>query len=174
MQKEISKRICLASVMAALYMVLDILSFDTGSSLKISISCLPIMIVAAFYGPLWGAATGFVGAFLGQLLTYGFGVTTFLWVLPAAIRGLVFGALFWKFKKPIERPQLFANMFLSSLAVTASNSIVMYIDSLIYCYPIKILGPMLAYRFAINMITTCLFIFPFETILKAVKKVFKL
>ena len=88
--KKTSKKICLAAVMAALYMGLDFLAVSVsapfGGSMKLSISGLPVIIISAFFGPLWGAATGFVGAFLGQLITYGFSATTLLWVLPAPAR----------------------------------------------------------------------------------------
>ena len=61
------KMICLAGVMAALYVCLDFLAVSVsapfGNNLKISISGLPVIIVAVFCGPWWGAATGFIGAF---------------------------------------------------------------------------------------------------------------
>ena len=79
--------ICLAGVMAALYVCLDFLAVSVsapfGGTMKISISGLPVIIVAIFCGPWWGAATGFIGAFIGQLITYGISATTVLWVLPA-------------------------------------------------------------------------------------------
>ena len=49
--------ICLAGVMAALYVCLDFLAVSVsapfGNNLKISISGLPVIIVAVFCGPWW-------------------------------------------------------------------------------------------------------------------------
>ena len=62
--KNTVKFICLAGVMAAMYVGLDFLAVSVsapfGGNLKISLSGLPVIIVSIFAGPLWGAATGFV------------------------------------------------------------------------------------------------------------------
>ena len=81
MKKTSIKKICLSAVMAALYVGLDFLavtvSAPLGGNMKLSLNGLPVIIISAFFGPWWGAATGFVGAFIGQLLTYGLRATTF-------------------------------------------------------------------------------------------------
>ena len=63
--KNTVKFICLAGIMAAMYVGLDFLAVSVsapfGGNLKISLSGLPVIIVSIFAGPLWGAATGFVG-----------------------------------------------------------------------------------------------------------------
>ena len=43
------------------------------------------------YGPVGGLLVGLLGAFMGQLLTYGVTATTILWILPQAARGLLVG-----------------------------------------------------------------------------------
>lgn len=52
--KKTSKKICLAAVMAALYMGLDFLAVSVsapfGGSMKLSISGLPVIIISAFSG----------------------------------------------------------------------------------------------------------------------------
>lgn len=176
--KKTSKKICLAAVMAALYMGLDFLAVSVsapfGGSMKLSISGLPVIIISAFFGPLWGAATGFVGAFLGQLITYGFGATTLLWVLPAVARGLVFGLLFKAFKGSLKPYILCIETVISALVVTAINSIVMYIDSVVYSYPSVILGVALVNRIIAAVITSVIFALVLPPILKALKKIIKI
>lgn len=172
------KKICLAAVMAAIYVVLDWLAVSVsapfGGSMKLSVSGLPVIIIAAFFGPLWGAATGFVGAFLGQLITYGFGATTLLWVLPAVARGLVFGCLFKAFKQSLKPQILCIETIVSALAVTIINSVVMYIDSKIYAYPVAILGIALVNRIIAAVITSIVFALILPPILKALKKIIKI
>lgn len=178
MKKENIKKICLSAVMAALYMGLDFLAVSIsapfGGSMKLSISGLPIIIISSFFGPLWGAATGFVGAFLGQLITYGFGATTLIWVLPAVARGLVFGLLFKAFKKSLKPYILCIETVISALVVTAVNSIVMYIDSVVYAYTSVILGVALINRIIAAVITSIIFALILPPILKVLKKIIKI
>ncbi len=178
MKKENIKKICLSAVMAALYMGLDFLAVSIsapfGGSMKLSISGLPIIIISSFFGPLWGATTGFVGAFLGQLITYGFGATTLLWVLPAVARGLVFGLLFKAFKKSLKPYILCIETVISALVVTAVNSIVMYIDSVVYAYTSVILGVALINRIIAAVITSIIFALILPPILKVLKKIIKI
>ena len=132
------KMICLAGVMAALYVGLDFLAVSVsapfGNNLKVSISGLPIIIVALFCGPWWGAATGFIGAFIGQMISYGMGPTTLLWVLPAMARGLSMGYLFRLFKRSTKPGILTIETCISSLIVTALNTVALLIDQWMYGY----------------------------------------
>lgn len=178
MKKENIKKICLAAVMSAIYVGLDFLAVSIsapfGGSIKFSISGLPVIIVAAFFGPVWGAATGFVGAFLGQIITYGISATTLLWVLPAVARGLVFGVLFKAFKKSLKPHILCVETVVSALAVTLINSFVMYIDSIVYKYPTVILGIALVNRIIAAVITSVIFALILPIILKVLNKIIKL
>lgn len=132
------KLICLAGIMAAIYVGLDCLAVSVsapfGGNLKISLSGLPVIIVAIVGGPFWGAATGFVGAFIGQLLTYGISGTTLLWVLPAMVRGLSMGFLFKAFKKSLKPGILTLETCISSLLVTLFNTGAMLVEQMLYGY----------------------------------------
>ena len=90
MKKKLITRICVCAILAALYFVFDLISIKAGP-FKLSVSGLPIILVAIIYGPLDAMIVGFTGAFLGQLLSYGFTPTTILWCLPAVVRGLFVG-----------------------------------------------------------------------------------
>ena len=133
MKKKIITRIAICAVLAALYFVLDLISIKAGP-FKLSVSGLPIIIVAVIYGPIDGMIVGFVGAFLGQLLSYGFTPTTILWVLPAVLRGLIVGVCFRKQNVKNHPIKLMAVVLISSIIVTTTNTFVMYIDSIIYDY----------------------------------------
>lgn len=137
-KKNYVRNLCLSAIMAAIYVGLDylstILSAPLGGTLKLSFSGLPVIIMAVFGGPVWGMLTGFVGAFLGQMITYGFTVTTLLWVLPAVVRGLSMGLLFLAFKKSTKAFILIVETIISSILVTATNTGVMVMDFLILNY----------------------------------------
>lgn len=132
------KLICLSGIMAAIYIGLDFLAVSVsapfGGTLKISLSGLPVIIVAIFGGPIWGAATGFVGALLGQLLNYGFSATTVLWILPAVMRGLSMGILFRIFKRSIKPSRLIIETCISSVIVTLFNTFAMLVEQYMYGY----------------------------------------
>lgn len=172
------KMLCLAGVMAALYVGLDFLavsiSAPLGGQMKISLSGLPVIIVAIFGGPLWGAATGFVGALIGQLITYGFGATTLLWVLPAVVRGLAMGVLFRLFKKSMKPSWLILETTISALLVTLCNTGVLLLDQVIYgygsLYTVLVAIPT---RVIAGVITAVVFSLMLPTIVNSLKGIIK-
>ena len=177
MQKKHIQKICICAIMSAFYVALDFLavavSSPFGGTMKISISGLPVIIAAVMFGPLWGAATGFIGAFIGQLITYGFGPTTLLWVLPAVIRGLSVGIMFKATKGSLKPLNLCIITVISALLVTAVNSVVMYIDSIVFSYPIVIVGVALINRIVVGIITAIVFALILPPILKAMNRIIK-
>lgn len=126
--------VCLSAMMSALFSVLDFFS-DTVSlplgNFKISINGLPILIMAVFGGPLWGALTGFVGAFISQL-RWGLEVMTILWILPEVARGLVMGLIFLALKKSLKPWFLGIGVVASSVVVTLFNTIALIVNYYIY------------------------------------------
>ena len=169
------KLLCLSGVMAALYVGLDFLAVSVsapfGNTLKISLSGLPVMLVAMLGGPLWGAATGFVGAFIGQLLTYGFSATTLLWVLPAVVRGVSMGLLFRWFKKRTTPAVLTVQTVISSLLVTALNTAVLILDARIYGYSTTAaVLTAVPGRIVAGVITAVIFALMLPTILQSLRK----
>ena len=129
---------CIAGVMAALYLGLDFLAVSISApflgALKISFSGLPVIITAIVCGPWWGAASGLIGAFAGQMITYGMSATTVLWILPAFARGLSVGYLFILFKRSLKTGTLVLETCLSSLLVTLLNTGAMLIEQVLYGY----------------------------------------
>ena len=61
--------------------------------IKLTFASLPGILAAMLFGPIDGFIVGFLGAFLEQMLHFGFTPTTLLWILPPAIRGLLIGQL---------------------------------------------------------------------------------
>ncbi len=175
MQKNYLKKLCLSAVMAALYFGLDFfssyLSKLTGDTFKISFSALPVMIIAVICGPVWAMGTGLVGAFLGQLIgPYGLTATTLLWCMPAVVRAVSFGLLFILLKRSLKPSALSVSAVISSILVTATNSLVMYLDALIYKYPIEIFEVTVIYRIIIGIISAVVFAFILPPIINAISK----
>ena len=95
---------------------------------------LPIIVGALLYGPGGGLMVGLVGAFLGQLMTYGVTATTVLWIIPPAVRGLLIGLYAKRCGYELSRKQLVGVLIVTSLVVTLLNTGAIYLDSVIYGY----------------------------------------
>lgn len=98
-RKNFTKQLCVNAVLIALFYVLDMFSLRIGNSMEITFDGLPIIIAAIFFGPVSGMAVGLVGAFLSQLVAYGLGPTTVLWIIPAGLRGIIVGGFAIALKK---------------------------------------------------------------------------
>lgn len=178
MQNKKLRLLCMAAVMAALYVGLDFLSENVsavfGGTMKISLSGLPIIIVAICAGPLWGAATGFIGEFVIQLWFYGLTPTTLLWVLPAVARGLLMGWLFRAFKKSTKPLILTIETVVSSVVVTLLNTVGILIDQTIYGYSTYIATlAKIPLRVASGALTAVVFALILPPILKGLGKYIK-
>ena len=127
--KQLVTDAMLASTCALLgYIALDLIN------LKVTFESLPILIAAFLFGPVDGLLVGAVGTFIYQILRYAFSATTFLWILPYVLMGLLAGLWVKKYDyKPTQRQTLLIVIVLE-LMVTLLNTGVMYIDSKIYSY----------------------------------------
>lgn len=128
------KRLVTNAMLIAMYVVLSLVATINAGNMKFTLDSLPIIVGAALFGPVDGMIIGLMGSFLNQMLTYGFTATTVLWIIPAGIRGLMIGfyAKHHNFDMSFKQTQFIT--ISSALAVTAVNTLVMYIDSKIYGY----------------------------------------
>ncbi len=166
----------LSSIMASLYIMLDLVTEyyiapAFGGNLKISISGLPVIIVSIIGGPLWGAATGFIGEFIVQILTYGLTPTTILWVIPSAARGLLMGLLFIAFKKSMNYFLIILESSVSAVIVTLLNTAGMYIDSLIYKYSVAAVIANLPTRILTGVVSAIVMAILLPPIVKLLNKI---
>lgn len=127
------KRLALIGVLIALFVVLGFVAVDLRV-MKISFSGLPVIIGALLMGPLAGTEIGLIGELIAQLLRYGITVTTPIWIIPPAVRGLMVGLYAKKYDYRLSTRQLAFIMILSSIVVTLLNTVGIYIDSHIYGY----------------------------------------
>ena len=127
-----TRRLVTTAALIALYVVLGLLVSVNLGNMRLTFDALPVIIGALLFGGMRGAAIGFCGAFLVQLLSYGLTPTTILWVLPAAARGLFVGCMREYILRDSRR--LLPVIAASALLVTAINTGVMALDSIIYGY----------------------------------------
>ena len=84
------RRICLIGMFAALYLALNLVGFRAWS-FHVTFASLPVIVGSLLFGPVEGMLIALIGEFFNQVLSYGITVTTVLWLIPPAVRGLVVG-----------------------------------------------------------------------------------
>ena len=166
-----TRRIATDAMLAAMYVCLSFVSIRVGNSMKITVDSLPILVAALLLGPLDGLAVGLIGSFLNQMLTYGLTVTTVLWILPAGIRGLVVGYYAKKHDFNLSRRQLVLITTATALLVTALNTLVMYLDSLIIGYPFAATLPTVLLRIVSGVLIAIVFSMILPPLLTALRKI---
>ena len=123
----------------ALYFVLAKLTIPIGN-LHITLASLAVVVSAALFGPVDGCVTAFVGEFLIQALgQYGLTPTTPLWCLPPVLRTLIVGItclVLDRKRVPVKTAVIwfFAAMIVGALATTIGNTLVTWLDAVIFNY----------------------------------------
>ena len=135
-----TKRLVTVAVLIALYTVLSLFSANLGL-IKLTFESFPVL----------------VGGLLNQMLTYGFTVTTLMWILPNAVRGLLVGLYAKKHGLDLTMKQTAGIVLATSLLVTALNTVALYIDSQIFHYPISLTVGAIALRFLSSVVMAAIY-----------------
>ena len=150
-----ARRLTTNAVGIALFILLSYLSVELVV-FKLSLASFPIIVVSLLFGCVDGMAVGGVGEFIHQLLTYGLTPTTVLWVLPALVRGLIVGLYAQRHGFALSLKQTAVIVLVSSLVVTALNTMVWYADAAIVGYPIEFTFASIVLRFVNSIVTAAI------------------
>lgn len=138
MSKFNARRICYIALLAAMYYVLNLLEIRTPGNLHVTLDALPLMVSALLLGPIDAALVAFFGELLNQVISpYGITATTLLWVIPPVVYALIIGvaALRQTGGRLENRSVLcYGLCILAALVRSAGNTLVIWVDSLIYKY----------------------------------------
>ena len=135
-------RLAANAILIAIFFVLSLLSVEIAG-VKITFDSLPVVLAAMLFGPVDAFLVGFLGAFLEQMIKYGFSVTTLLWVIPPAVRGLVVGLCTIGLRRVLRRGEgmnprrtvlYFAACLLAAITTSLLNTLVYYVDAKLYDY----------------------------------------
>ena len=134
-----AKRITLAGVCVALYVVMSTFLSITMGGLKLTFEHLPVILVAVLFGPVDGLIVGGLGELINQMLTFGFTPTTVLWMLPAMFRGLSVGLASKLLGEKLGLSKKVPAVFLilcvvSGLICSCINTFAFYVDSKMFGY----------------------------------------
>lgn len=134
-----TKRLATDAVLTALYVLLTLFLSIKAGNLRISLASLPIIVCALLYGPQDACVCAALGEFMNQMLSYGFTVTTPLWLLPPMLRALIVGlaaAAALRQGSRLERsvPAFYCVCIFAAIATTLANTGVIWVDSHILGY----------------------------------------
>lgn len=155
-------RIAIDALFVALYVVLGtVLSFKIPGAIQISLSTLPLLLVAFLFSPADAAAVALLGTFLEQVLDpspYGF-ATLPIWLIPGVAMALTaaFGAIYIRRvnKKGLAVLLTCATVVCAEILLTVLNTGALYLDGYLLNYPVKALHLLLPTR-ALNCLVRCL------------------
>lgn len=151
-----TKRLVLDALMIALYVVLGFVSINLGF-IKLTFASFAIIVGALLYGWKDGLIIGMLGEFLMQLMTYGITVTTPLWVLPAMARGLIIGLYAQSRQFSLSYKQTAIIVLISSLVVTTINSVVIWLDGVIYHYAVQLTVGIIGIRYLNSVVMAAVY-----------------
>lgn len=133
-EKFTTKKLVMIAMLTAVYVILCLVGTIRLWWMNISVATLPLIVAALLFGPTGGLLVGLLGSFLEQLLNYGLMATTVLWLVPNTVRGLLLGVYFKKKNYHPSRAQLVGALVVAALIMTALNTLVMYLDSVVQGY----------------------------------------
>ena len=156
-RNRIIYRLCLDSMMAALYFILTYVSIRIGEY-HITFASLMVILSSLLFGLPDSLMIAGLGEFLNQTLSYGITITTPLWILPPLFRALIISLVSMHFRKKKDRLQnhkilYFTTIVLAGLITSAFNTLATYLDGIIYGYPVNFILLTTLVRFLINAIT---------------------
>lgn len=144
------------AALAAIYVALKYVAFDVGP-IKFSFSPIAVLIGAMLFGPWSGMIVGIVGEGIIQLLTYGLSVTTPLWILPVALRGLMVGWYAQRHDFRLAPAQMVICILITGMIVTLLNTVLLYVDGMIYGYGVYYTAYAIIMRFVSSAAMTAVY-----------------
>jgi len=166
-----TKQLVLTSVLAAIYVVLSILSVGTND-FKVSIESLAVLTGGITVGPLGGFFVGLVGEFIHQITgPYGVDITTPLWVLPYAIEGLLAGLLVKKEFGNISRKKIIFTILPCEIILTILVTLVNWVSAIVQGWGSwQVIAAMIPLRLTIMLVRIVVYIFVLPLLYSRIKK----
>jgi len=161
MKKNYVKKLCICSILAALYVALEWIAASFGKiafldNYQIPISCFPLIIASVLFGIGWGTLTAVVGSFISQL-AFGLSWGTLLWMAPTVLYAFFVAILYIAFRKSDKIHILAIQFFLSSLILSFLNTVAMYFNNMIYGIPYDLLNKIFAVIVSLKLIGAVVF-----------------
>ena len=179
MQSSKIKKLCVAAVFAAVYVLLDYASELMSTALfanqiKITLSGLPVILGAILLGPLWGGLIGTVGEFIVQVIGYGLSAASLLYVIPQTVCGIAVGIFYIAAKRSDKLLPILANITLSRIILTLLNTAALYVHFVIMLkIPYTVFSMTLVIRLLTAVLTSVVLSVIISPLLKQLRKIVK-
>ncbi|MBE6749722.1 MAG: ECF transporter S component [Ruminococcaceae bacterium] len=178
MSKNYIKKLCICSVLAALYVALEWIASTFGKiafldNYQIPISCFPLILASVMFGFSWGTITAIVGSFISQL-SYGISWNTLLWMAPTVIYSMSVALLYLAFHKKDKPLILGVQFFISSILLSCLNTLAMYLSNWIADLSNGLLKIFLPIKIGAGIVFAFIFAFIIPIVIKRFKKILKL
>ncbi len=177
MRKKLIFNIVVASILAAMALVLEKLGIKipllgNTTTLRISFYGLPLMIAGIIFGYKTGLLAGLIMAIISQLVLseYGITPTTPLWMIAPILFGLLSGLIIKIFKDKISVISILISVVITSIFVSLSNSLALYVDGIVFDYDTKITFVLIMIRILSSIIVACIYIPVLYILSKRLKK----
>ncbi len=161
--KKTVARICGDAMLLAIYIVLSTLTVRITPNLQITFTGIAIIMASVLYGFPVAIFVALFGSFLAQLSgPYGISITTPIWMIPPILRAVVFGLIYDLYlKKGIkleDKRWLYITFaILAGLVTTIANTGAIYLDAIIWQYPVSMAIVESVFRF-LSSIASSIFI----------------
>ncbi len=149
-----TRRMTMNAVLIAVYIVLDMFSIYIGNFIKLSFAAFPLLIASLLFGTLDGVMVAGIGEFLYQMLYYGLGPTTVLWMIPPIVHALIAGLYAQKHHHDLNTRQIGTAVLISGLVSAVLTTFVIYLDAKFYGYNSGLTAVVILFRF-INTLIMC-------------------
>lgn len=177
MRKKIVFMIVMASMLAAIAVVLDKCSFKISLfadkyTLKLTFYGLPLMIAGMIFGPKTGFLAGLITGIVTQIIIseYGFGPTTLIWMVAPILWGWLSGIMMKLLKGNNHLLNIIISVITVSLIVSLFNSFAIYIDSLVYHYSSGLTFALIMIRLLISILIALIYIPCIYMLMKRITK----
>lgn len=172
MNNKMVIKMVVSGIMGALAFILNrYVSIDIVV-MKFTVYALPLMLVGMFYGPTSGLLSGFICGFLSQVFSaYGLTVTAPLWMLAPMAWGFLSGLIMNILKNEYNILKVVIVVVITSIVVVFLNSIAMYIDGIVFEYPVEFVIANLGTRIINALITSVFYTILLFILLNRLKKV---
>lgn len=167
-------RITFLALNLALYIGLSFVSIRLPGQ-EITFKGLPLVLISLVSGPLDGVFVAIFGEFIAQLTSiYGLTPTTPLWILPHVFRALIVGFMMLKKDATENKKWWVFTVIISGIAVTISNTIVIYVDGIIMNYPSVLTLLTMIIRAAASIATSIVYAIVIPLLIKPLKRLGKI
>lgn len=169
--------ITISAIMGAIAFVIEHFITIEFPVLKITLYALPLILVSILVNFKVGLLSGFICGLLSQVIfpKYGITYTTPLWMLAPILWGLIPGlieVIINKVKPNTNyKERIVIQIFITCIFVTIINTLVIYIDSLVYMYPSGLTYLTILLRFVNTIITGAIYMIITSLLYKPVKNI---